>query len=291
MTPNQKGAALMIAAQVAFTLNDTCIKLVGSAMPLFQIITLRGLLASILIGALAVALGLMRLRMSRRDYGLIALRGTAEAVATFFFLSALMRMPIANVTAVLQVLPLTVTLGAALVYREQIGWRRVLAICVGFLGMLLIVRPGPDGFSPYAIYALLAVCCVTVRDLVTRAVSPSVPSLTLTFLSSLIVLGAAAVASTTVEWKPLEWQNVRLLLWSAAYIMGGYFFSVQVMRVGEVSFTAPFRYTGVLVALIVGWYVFGDWPDNVTLLGAVIIVGAGLFMLRREQVKRAENQP
>lgn len=281
----------MIAAQVAFTLNDTCIKLVGSAMPLFQIITLRGFLASLLIGALALALGALRLRMARRDYGLIALRGTAEAVATFFFLSALMRMPIANVTAVLQVLPLTVTLGAALVYREQIGWRRLLAVCVGFLGMLLIVRPGPDGFSLYAIYALLAVCCVTVRDLVTRAVSPSVPSLTLTFLSSLIVLGAAAVASTTVEWQPLEWQNVRLLLWSAAYIMGGYFFSVQVMRVGEVSYTAPFRYTGVLVALIAGWYVFGDWPDNVTLLGAVIIVGAGLFMLRREEVKRVENQP
>ena len=168
MTPNTLAALFMMGSMAAFTLNDTCVKVVGSDLPLFQIVTLRGAVASVLIYIAARHLRLLRLDLPRRDWVLIAVRSAGEASATYFFLTALMHMPLANVTAVIQALPLTVTLGAALFLGEPVGWRRMTAIGIGLAGVLLIVRPGPDGFSLHAIYALAAVFCVTLRDLVTR---------------------------------------------------------------------------------------------------------------------------
>ncbi|MFT7595466.1 MAG: drug/metabolite transporter (DMT)-like permease [Paracoccaceae bacterium] len=283
MRPNTTGALLMMGSMVAFTLNDTCIKATGGALPLFQLLTLRGLLTSVLIYLLARRMGALTFRLSRHDWALVSIRSLSEIGMTYFFLTALMNMPLANVTAVLQVLPLTVTLGAVLVFREQVGWRRMSAIAVGFGGMLLIVRPGPDGFDIYALYALAAVACVTVRDLTTRRMSSNIPSLTVTFISATAILVFSAVASVTTIWAPVDARLAGLVVASSVFVMVGYVLSVAVMRVGDVSFVAPFRYTGLLWALMLGWLVFGDWPDQLTLLGATIVVATGLFTLYRER--------
>lgn len=274
----------MIGSMAAFTINDACIKATGGALPLFQLLTLRGIVSSLLIYALARHLGALTFRLPRGDWFLIALRSLAEVGAAFFFLTALMHMPLANVTAVLQVLPLTVTVGAALFFGERVGWRRMLAIAFGFCGMLVIVRPGPEGFNTYALYALAAVAFVTLRDLVTRRMSPEVPSMLVTLASAVAVLVFAAIASLGQEWVALDCRLVALVLGSSVFIIGGYVLSVAVMRVGEVSFVAPFRYSGLLWALILGWLVFGDWPDPVTLVGAMIVVLSGLFTLYRQRV-------
>lgn len=273
----------MIASMAAFTVNDTFIKATDGTLPLFQLLTLRGLLTTVLIVVLARWMGPFRFDLTRRDWSLLALRSIAEIAAACFFLTALMNMPLANVTATLQVLPLTVTLGAALFFREPVGWRRMLAILVGFGGMLLIVRPGPDGFSIYALYALTAVFCVTLRDLVTRRMSPTVSSMTVTLVTSLSVLIFAALVSTRSDWVAVSLPNAGLVIGSSVFVLGGYLFSVMVMRVGDVSFIAPFRYTGLLWALGLGWFVFGDWPDALTLLGAAIVVATGVFTLFRER--------
>ena len=133
MSPNLRGAMLMMASMAAFTLNDTCIKATGGALPLFQLLTVRGLLTTLLIYLLARHLGALRFDLSRRDWGLVITRSSAEVGAAYFFITALLNMPLANVTAVLQVLPLTVTLGAAMFFREPVGWRRFSAIAIGFL--------------------------------------------------------------------------------------------------------------------------------------------------------------
>lgn len=284
MKSNTRAAVLMMASMAAFTLNDTCVKLTDNALPLFQLVTLRGILASILIFSVARSLGALRFNLSRHDWALIALRGASEAGATYFFLTALLNLPLANVTAVLQGLPLTVTLGAAVFFGERVGWQRIIAILIGFTGMLLIVRPGTDGFSIYSLYALGAVGCVTLRDLVTRRMSSDVPSMTVTLISSLSVLAFAAIGSTGVEWAPVDLRLALLLCGSACFIIGGYLFSIMVMRAGDVSFTAPFRYTGLVWALVLGWLVFGDWPDTMTLIGAAVVVASGLFALYRERV-------
>ncbi len=286
MQPNLQGALLMMGSMAAFTINDTLVKAVGGTVPLFQIITLRGAVATLLLFVLARQLGAIDFRMSRHDAGLVALRSLSEIGATYFFLTALMNMPLANVTAILQILPLSVTLGAAVFFGEQVGWRRMLAILIGFCGMLLIVRPGPDGFSPHAIYALAAVGCVTMRDLTTRRMSAQVPSLTVTLTASTTIFIVAGLASLTDDWVPLNNLELALIAGSSVFILLGYLFSVMVMRIGDVSFIAPFRYTGLIWALLLGWAVFGDWPDPITLLGATIVVSTGLFALSRERARR-----
>jgi S-adenosylmethionine uptake transporter len=183
----------------------------------------------------------------------------------------------------LQVLPLTVTLGAMLLFKAPVGWRRLSAIMVGFGGMLLIVRPGPEGFTLWSLYALISVVCVTCRDLATSRLSASVPSMLVTFSASFSVLVFSAIASLWTEWVPVTVQGGLLVSMAAVFIVGGYYLSVQVMRVGDVSFVAPFRYTGLIWALILGWAVFGHWPAPLTMIGAAIIVGTGLFTLYRER--------
>lgn len=289
MQDNTKGALLMMGSMAGFTFNDTMIKLTGGDVPLFQLVFLRGLLASALIFLLARQLGALRLRLPRGDWALIAIRSLSEVGATVFFLSALFRMPLANVTAVLQILPLSVALGAALVFREPVGWLRWLAIGAGFCGMLLIVRPGPEGFSTASVYALIAVAFVTVRDLSTRRMSGAVPSLTVTLAASLSVTGFAGLASLPDGWAPVSAPHLGYIVAAAGFILAGYLCSVMVMRVGDVSFIAPFRYTGLIWALILGYLIWGDWPTPITLLGAFIVVATGLYTLFRENRLARKN--
>ncbi|CUH52625.1 DMT family transporter [Shimia marina] len=281
LSDNTKGALLMMCSMAAFTFNDTLIKSLGPQVPLFQMLFLRGAMASVLIWLLARRVGRLRWRLARRDWGLIGLRTGAEIGAAYFFITALYHMPIANVTAILQILPLTVTLGGALFFGESVGWRRASAIVAGFCGMLLIVRPGAEGFDHYTVYALIAVGFVTLRDLATRKMSAEVPSMTVTLVASLGVMSFAGVASLGADWVRMELAQWALLAGAAVFILGGYLFSVLVMRVGEVSFVAPFRYSGLLWALLLGFLVFDDWPDPITLLGALIVVSAGVFTLVR----------
>lgn len=290
MSPNTVGALLMIASMASFTINDTLIKLTDGAVPLMQLLVIRGVVSSVLILCLARWLGSIHFRISSRDWALIAIRSLAEVGAAYSFITALLNMPLANVTAILQVLPLTVAVGAALFLGEPLGWRRVSAILLGFAGMLLIVRPGADGFSLWSAYALIAVLCVTLRDLATRRLSAEVPSMTVTLVAALTVMVFAGLASTATQWVPIDGRLALLIGGASVFIIGGYFFSVQVMRVGEIGFVAPFRYTGLLWALILGWLVFGEWPGHLTLFGAAIVVATGAFTLYRErQAKTART--
>lgn len=282
ISANTRGALLMMGSMAGFTLNDTLVKIVGTNLPLMQIIALRGVMATLLIFALAWMTGALRLTASRQDWSWVGLRSLTEIGATYCFLSALMQMPIANVTAILQVLPLTVTLGSALFFREAVGWRRMGAIAVGFCGMLLIVRPGTEGFSPYTVYALAAVGFVTARDLVTRKISSAVPSLLVTLATSVAVTGFAFLAAGGEVWAKPAAHEMALLAGAAVLILCGYLCAVAVMRVGDVSSIAPFRYTGLVWALVAGYVVFGDWPDGMTLVGAAVVVITGIYTLYRE---------
>ncbi len=284
MSKNVLGALLMMASMASFTFNDTFIKMTDGAIPLWQLLFLRGVVTTVLVLALGYSLRAIHFRVSSGDWKLIGLRCASEIGAAYFFLSALFQMPLANAIAILQVLPLAVSLGAALFLGESLGWRRMTAIVIGFLGMLLIVRPGADGFGVWSIYALLAVLCVTCRDLVTRKLGKDVPSMTVTFIAAISVTIFAGIASVPQGWAEVTYDLWVLILGSSVFILGGYFFSVQVMRQGDIAFIAPFRYTSLIFALILGWLVFGDWPDALTLTGAFVIVVTGLFTLYRERI-------
>ena len=285
ISDNLRGAVLMVGAMAAYTLNDTCMKALSSELPLFQAMLIRGIGVTMILTLAALALGQLSLRMSRRDAGLVAVRTLAEVAATYFFLTALFNMPLANVSAIMQALPLTVTLAGAVFLAERVGWRRMAAICIGFLGVMLIVRPGTEGFTVYSLYALAAVALVTLRELVTRKLSSAVPSATVAIATALGValFAAIATAGSDAAWTPITPRAAWLLAGATLFLIGGYLLSVMVMRVGEIGFVAPFRYSGLLVALIAGFLVFGHWPDALTFLGMTIVIGTGIFTLFRER--------
>lgn len=279
---NLTGALLMMASMAAFTLNDTMMKTVGDDIPLFQLLFLRGMLTTLAVAVMAWRMRALRFRLPRRDWVLLGWRTLAEIGVAYFFLTALFHMPIANVTAILQAMPLTITLAAALFLGEPVGWRRLVAIVAGFVGVMLIVRPGAEDFTVYSLYALAAVGFITVRDLTTRVLSADTPSMLVTLLTSVAVMVVFGLASAASPWVPMDGRSMGLTAGAAFMVIGGYLFSIMVMRVGEIGFIAPFRYTGLVWALLLGWAVFGEWPSALTLLGAAIVAGSGIFTLYRE---------
>ena len=279
---NLTGAVLMMASMAAFTINDTFMKAMAGEIPLFQLLFLRGVLTTIAVTGIAWWMGALRARLSRKDWGSVAMRMVGEIGAAYFFLTALFNMPIASVTAILQAIPLTITLAAAVFFGDPIGWKRLSAILVGFVGVLLIVRPGAEDFTIYSFYVLAAVGFVTLRDLATRRLSRETPTMLVTAITSVSIMVFFGLASLTVDWAPMDARTTALTAGASVMIIGGYLFSIMVMRVGEISFIAPFRYTGLVWALVLGWLVFDEWPEPITLIGAAIVVGSGLFMLYRE---------
>jgi drug/metabolite transporter (DMT)-like permease len=286
MSDNLRGILLMCASMAAFTINDTFMKSVTQSLPLFQTIGMRGLIAVAGLLILCFATRAFSFRLNRRDAGLILLRSLADVAATIFFLEALLRMPLANLSALLQALPLLITLAAALVYGDKIGWRRMTAILVGLAGVLIIIRPGTEGFDRWSLLGLASVACVVVRDLSVRPLQGHVPS-------TIVALGAA-VAVTLMGWtgtlfqgwqSPTGWEAARVL-GAGLFLIVGYLTSVAAMRHGDIGLVAPFRYTSLLWAIVLGLIVFGDFPDGWTILGASIVIAAGLFTLWRERQLR-----
>lgn len=287
---NARGALMMIAGMAAFTFNDTSMKLLGDSLPLFQSLFWRGIGVSLVLFGMAIRAGALRDKLSRQDNVLLILRTATDTATTWFFLQALYHTPIANLTAILQALPLTVSLGAALFLGEPLGWRRLLAIAVGFIGVLLVVRPEAAGFDRYALFGLIAVALVTARDLLTRKMSRQVPSLRVALWNAVAVTAFGAIGSFGESWMLPGAADFKFIAAAGLCIIGGYLLTVMAVRTGEMSFVTPFRYTGLVWALILGLLVFQEWPSPVQLLGAALIVGTGLFTFYRERAIAARAQ-
>lgn len=274
----------MATAMAGFTVNDVITKFASESMNMGQVMLIRGVFASIFIGALALHQGALRSIGSIRN-PLLLLRVVSEVGATVTFLIALSHLPIANVSSVLQALPLAVTMGAALVYGERVGWRRWLSIAVGFAGVTIIVRPGYEGFSIFSVMALASVFFCAVRDLSTKRIPHSIPTSLISAATALAVtLCGTLLIGPMGGWKTPSTFDVGLLAAAAVLLVVGYQFIVKAMRVGDISFIAPFRYMSLLWAIPLGFIVFGDIPDLAMIVGAGIIVASGIYMLYRERV-------
>lgn len=280
---NLRGAGLMMASMACFVLNDACMKALSDELPLSQALVLRGLSTTVLMYLLARHFGALRFRVKRRDRKLILMRNAVEIATAYFFITALFNMPLANATAIMLALPLTVTLAGAVFLGQAVGWRRLTAILVGFSGVLLIVRPGLDGFNFYSIYVLIAVALVTVRDILSRKISADVPNMTIALSNAISVTLAFGIVSLFNDWQPVTQTAGLQLAGASIFIIGGYIFSVSAMRVGEIAIVAPFRYTSLLWALTLGLVVFSEWPDMLTFVGSAIIVATGVYTFYRER--------
>lgn len=273
----------MTAAMVAFTVNDTCMKAVTTDFPVFEAMALRGGLTLTALALIGLATGSLRFPRQPADRLWLALRTVGEVVSTFTFLIALKHMQIANLSAILQCLPLAVTLTAALVFGEKVGWRRSVAILIGFVGVMLIVRPGTDGFDRWSVLGLVSVAFVVLRDLSTRRISHEVPSATVAFLASSSVAVAAALTLPFSEVAVPSTDQLLTIAAAATCLIGGYLTVVMAMRTGEISIVAPFRYASLVAAILLGWAVFHQFPDRLTLVGSAIVVATGVYTFYRER--------
>jgi drug/metabolite transporter (DMT)-like permease len=192
-------------------------------------------------------------------------------------------MPLANASAILQALPLAMTLAAALFFGEPVGWRRYLAIGIGFVGVMIIVRPGTDGFTGYSLWALAAIVFIVIRDLSTRRLSPAVPGPWVALVTSGVLTAAAAAAGGLEDWQPAGAGSLLALATASGCLVVAYITGVGSMRVGEIGFVQPFRYSLLIWAMGFGIVMFDEWPDLWMLVGSAIVVATGLFTLYRER--------
>lgn len=281
---NLRGAALMTLSMLGFALEDMFIKIMAGALPVWQIIAMLGI-----GGAVTYALLTTWQRQPLFPRACLSptvlLRNLGELIGAVSFVMAITLTPISSASAILQATPLAVTVGATLFFREPVGWRRWSAILVGFVGVLLIVRPGMEAFDPLSLFAVLAVVGLALRDLATRNVPSTTSSFQLSFLAFLTLVPASAllsvfsdqsyVAPTVAQWG---------LIGGAVGIgVAAYYAIVAAMRVGQVSFVTPFRYSRLIFAFVVGVFVFGETPDIPMLIGAAIIVASGIYTVWRER--------
>ncbi len=283
LSNNMKGAALMTGCVFSYVINDAFMKLLFSEIALFQAIFLRSIITVPPVLVLAWITKVAIRNISSQNKRLLWLRVGAEICTTIAFLTALKYMPLANVTAILQALPLAVTMAAALFLSEPVGWRRWSAILVGFVGVLIVVRPGLEGFNIYSLSALVAIMFITAREIATRKLTHEVPTITVVLSTAIGSALFAGVMTIGTEWHAVNTTSWLLLIGAAFAVLIATVLSVMAMRTGEIGFVSPFRYTSMLGAIGLGILMFGDWPDQPTLIGTLIIISTGIYTFHREQ--------
>lgn len=285
MSDNLRGILLMVAAMAGFALEDMFIKFAAADLPVGLILCAIGLIGGGVFSAMARMQG-------QRSFDRAALhpavmgRNLGEVVGTFGFITALTLAPLSTVSAVSQAMPLIVTMGAALFLGEAVGWRRWLAICVGFAGVILIVRPGMEGFDPNVLWAVLAVIGLGARDLCTRRIPRQISTVQLSAWGfwAAAVLGAAMLAVSGGSKWPTGMQVLHII---GALVFGiaAYWALTKANRLGEMSVITPFRYSRLIFALLIGTLIFAESPDVITLSGAALIMVSGLYTFARERIR------
>lgn len=283
---NRRGILAMAGGMACFVSNDALVKLVSAQLPTAQLIFLRGVLATLLLAVLCHALGATR-RWRQLGDRKVLLRAGFDAVATLAYLTALFHLPIGNATAINMAAPLFITLFAVFLFRERVGPGRWLAIATGFAGVLLVVQPAGAGFNAWALLCLLGTLLHAGRDLATRAIAPAIPSILVTLGSAAAVTLLSGALALAGPWQPVAAPSFGLLAAASVFLSGGYVLMTVAMRGGEMSVVAPFRYTGLLFALLLGFALWGEVPDALAWGGIALLVGAGVVVLRGERRPRA----
>jgi drug/metabolite transporter (DMT)-like permease len=292
MTDNLRGILAILAASTAYVMHDAMAKLLSEELAISEVIIVRGV-----IGTAMLVAGVFVLRATRPLAVLfepmMLVRLIATGGASLFIILALKNLPLPTVTTVLQATPLIVTAGAALMYGDAVGWRRWTAVLVGFLGVVLIVKPG-GGFGDAGYLVLLSLLCTTTRDLSTRGIPKHIPSIYVAAAGSVVsTMTGFVILPFDTAWtfpSPFAWT---LMVASAAFVFVATTFMTVGLRTGEIAVVAPFRYVPVPLALLLGFWLWGDVPDWIAALGIALVLGAGLYTLHRERasLKRMRVQP
>ncbi len=280
---NLRGIAALSLAMICLTINDVTVKLTSAGMPTGQLIFLRGLAACVFTLVLCIAMDKHK-RLAEAVTPHVMARAFANLLGTVTYLTALFNMPIANVSAIVQAIPLVLTAMAAIFLKEKVGIRRWTAILVGLVGVLIIVRPTTDAFNIFAMSALATVLLIALRDLLTRIAHTDIPSIVITFATMAVVTLGAGVLSFFEDWVQVSLKQGIHITIAAVFLVLGVQLVIVALRAGAVAVVAPFRFSIVLWATLAGYFVWGEIPDRWSIVGTALIVGAAIYTLWRERV-------
>jgi drug/metabolite transporter (DMT)-like permease len=275
----------IMGAMAFFAVNDMLIKLTAQRNPLGEVLTVRGAMATVLVGGVFIATGHLGALRFTRDWHVLG-RTALDGAAMVLFTLALVHMPLAELSAMNLLTPLLITALAVVFFAEDVGWRRWTAIIVGFIGTLFIVKPAPGNFNAWAMLGLCCSFAAASRDIVTRHLDPRIPTLVISLMAAIGSAVIGFVMSLFEDWQPMSLEDAGLLAISAGCVGIGHFLIVIAFRGVDVTAIAPFRYTLLIWAVICGYLAFGEVPDKFAIFGAALIVGSGLYALHREVVRR-----
>ena len=287
MNDNQRGAIIMMLSMFAFLINDIFMKLASPDLPLAQAIFIRGLLTSAILFTLSCLKFKNIFRDFKGNYYLITLRTIGEIGGTWCFLSALFKMPIANLMMILQATPIAITLVSYLIFKEILKRQVIIALLFGFIGVLIILRPGFEGFDKYSLLGLGAVFFVVLRDLATRKMIGNIRTVDIAFLAAFSITVISGILTFSVDWVPIGAETFFLLIAATVALVVAYQLAVAVMRIGQVSFVSQFRYSAILWAILFGYLFFGEFPDFYTLSGGLVVILAGLTILWKNKSEKS----
>ena len=285
ISENTKGAFLISLAAACYVMSDIFMKFLSSEISMFQITFLRGLLVTFFLFSYCYISKASFFIREWKDRFVIGIRSILEVIMTYTFLAALFNMNVANANAILQLIPLMVLLGSFAFLRQSPKTHEWIAVLVGCLGAVIIIRPGALDFNFYTIHALVAVFCLAARDLLTVRLNKKIPSNIIAFYSALML----TLASFLLSKEPVHFgdlSNSLFILYTAIFVSIGYIASVAAMRFGDVTFVSPFRYTALLWAMAMGFIFFQEIPKLTTLLGGLIIILAGTYIFYKSKGNR-----
>ena len=286
MIDNSRGILAMSASVVAFVFNDAMVKLAAETMPAVQAIGVRGIFATLWCGLALLLTGSWR-RLSGAVHPKVVQRALLEATASFLFFIALFHIPFAIATAVNLSTPLIVTVLAVLILKENVRWRRWSAVIMGFVGVLLVIQPRPGDINAWTWMVLLASVAGAARDVLSRFLPASLPTLVVSFTTAIVVATGGCAWALIEGWQPMTGSALGLLLVSSLLLALAYQLVILALRSrAGFSVMASFRYASILWALAIGYVVWGDVPNALALFGIAMIVGAGLYILQRERLRR-----
>jgi drug/metabolite transporter (DMT)-like permease len=282
LSPNARGILAMVAGMAVFTANDATMKLALVKLPVGQATAVRGVIALTLSLGLVVGMGhWSQIRTIARP--IVALRAICETLGALAFFTALKGLTLADLVAITQSSPLNIAAYCAVSGLAPMGPRRWAAVLVGFIGVLIVAEPVGHS-DPMMGVALLAAAFVAARDIVTRKIPAGIPSMLVLCSTSLAVLIGGLVMGASETWQPLDLRSLGLLATAAVLVNGGHFLLIVAFRGVDMAVVSPFRYSVMIWAIIAGYLVFGTSPSAMTLAGAALIAGSGLYTVHRERV-------
>jgi drug/metabolite transporter (DMT)-like permease len=270
-----RGPAAMTAAMALFSVNDALVKGFGAELPVAQSIAIRGGVAT--LATLAVILAMRQTRMLRLAFEpLVVVRSLAECAAIFCLIAALTRLPIGDVTAISQIVPLILLPLAALIFGERIGLAHGLLVALGFVGVILIAKPGRAGFDPLIGLALLTALGFVARDLLARGIRADMPALAVTFSTVFVVALGGALVALIRGVAPVNGPQFLALAAAGLLLSLGQALVYLAFRAAPVSQVAAFNYSKTLFSVTIGIFVFAERPDLLTFAGMMLVVASGV---------------